>query len=128
MTEGGEDDMRRPMTALLFTLVACGPKKDPASMPTTTSLADTVWTLDAELEDEDLQHYEVTLNADGSLGIHSGRDTSPENDFWSLEGGVLTLTMNDSYVAYTGRFLSPERVEGSATNVKAETWAFTLSR
>ena len=84
--------------------------------------------MDSTLDDEPLQHYQVVLGGEGLLEVHNERDTTRDNDAWSVQAGVLTLTMNDAYVTYTGRFVSPDRVEGSAQNVRGESWEFALCR
>ena len=112
---------------LTLLALACGPKHATGG-PSSAQLAGTTWTMDSSLDDAPIQHYQVVLAGEGLLEVHNERDTTQGNDHWQVQAGVLTLTMNDAYVTYTGRFVSPDRVEGSAQNVRGETWRFALCR
>ncbi len=63
--------------------------------------------------DDDLS-YELLFKSDGHIYSYHPNDASPENDFWKQHGGKITLTMNDGYAIYKGRFINDSTITGKA--------------
>lgn len=107
-------------------VVACSSPKTTVRPDPPPTLADTVWFMN-DLDVEDPVDQVLTFHADGRMSTTNTRDTTPDNDRWqpAADGGIQ-FVFNGGFSTYTGRRVSPDRIEGTATNAKEHTWSFIL--
>ncbi|MCB9765556.1 MAG: hypothetical protein H6739_37625 [Alphaproteobacteria bacterium] len=92
------------------------------------SLSGSLWMLEAELPKTGAVRYELLFLEGGALESRSPRDRTPDDDTWRQQGATVSFRMNDGFCVYEGVFVTPDRIEGEALNVREEAWAWTLTR
>ena len=118
----------RPLLLLFIaTLGGCAhtPKAREAAL--VESLTGTTWRIVANLPDLGTVTYDVTFHPDGRLESHSPRDTTPDDDRWALDEGLLTLTMNEGRIRYECERLPDGSYAGGGFNLRGERWGVTMS-
>jgi hypothetical protein len=77
---------------------------------------------------DDNDTFAVEFLAGGRVRSHDDADTTPDNDGWAVQGGVLHWWFNDRYVEFIASFDSSDRMRGSAQNVRGLRWSFSATR
>jgi hypothetical protein len=91
------------------------------------ALTGTTWRIVANLPDLGTVTYDVTFHPNGRLESHSPRDTTPDDDRWALDEGLLTLTMNDGRIRYECERLPDGSYAGGGFNLRGERWGATMA-
>ena len=103
------------------------PGEEPRAVPPALDVSLSPWTLYYSAPDG-THAYEVEFEDGGAAVLHNPQDTTADNDSWSQDGAVVTLSMNDAFVEYRGVFTDLNLVRGTARNEDDKTWGFAMVR
>ncbi|MCB9745680.1 MAG: hypothetical protein H6740_24110 [Alphaproteobacteria bacterium] len=86
------------------------------------------WRLHADIPRTGPTGYDVVFRPGGTLESLNPRDTTPDNDWWWIDGSEIVVSMNDGFCDYRGVFVDMNTIEGEALNTRGERWSFVMKR
>jgi hypothetical protein len=104
------------------------PSPTPRPFPTADEMVGTRWTVSYYIPGEGSYDHEMVFRENGRLEFRHPNDTTPDNDTWEMAGSQVILSINDSFVTYTGEFIDYDTISGIAVNVRGLTWDWTAHR
>lgn len=68
----------------------------------------------------------VTFNADGKFKNHNPKNTTPDNEYWKMNGNTITFGFNNWFSTYTGSISADgNQMSGKAVNKNGLEWSWT---